>query len=201
MVKKTNIPHEERSIWSEIKKGNLTALGDLYDLYIDSLISYGISICGDKNMVMDCVHDLFVDIYKYKKNLGETNNIQFYLFTSLKRKIYKKLNSKELCVDYNVFNSSHSKVNYEKCIEEDWVENEQNQRKVVELNASLKKLTKKQQEGLKLRFVEDQSYEEIAKKLGVSVSSARTSIYRALKILRKHQFAIITIIILFIFIN
>ena len=77
-------------LWMEIKKGDLKALGHLYDLYINVLFSYGIKHSKDKEHVMDCIHDLFLDLYKYKEKLTCTDNVKYYLFASLKRKINKK---------------------------------------------------------------------------------------------------------------
>jgi len=45
-------------------------------------------------------------------------------------------------------------------------------------------LTAHQREGLNLKFVHNLTYAEIAEILGISIESARTSIYRALKTLR-----------------
>ena len=192
-----NINTKEHIIWSEIRQGNIASLGALYDLYIDSLISYGIKICGDKSYTMDCIHDLFVDLYKYKNKLGETDNIQFYLCTALKRKINRRYKSKEICFESKEFSTAIlSKKNYETSFEDELVEKECQQEKVLKLNSSLKELTKKQRKGLKLRFQEDRSYEEIADTLNITVSSARTNVYRALKMLRKSNFTIIYIFIL-----
>lgn len=148
-----NINTKEHIIWSEIRQGNIASLGALYDLYIDSLISYGIKICGDKSYTMDCIHDLFVDLYKYKNKLGETDNIQFYLCTALKRKINRRYKSKEICFESKEFSTAIlSKKNYETSFEDELVEKECQQEKVLKLNSSLKELTKKQRKGLKLRF-------------------------------------------------
>lgn len=185
IINKTNT--KEHTLWFQIRQGNTTALGQLYDLYIDSLISYGIKISGDKSYTMDCIHDLFVDLYKYKNKLSETDNIKFYLFTALKRKINKKYRVKEVCFDKNELNSTLLyKENYIKPVEDYLVEKETQQQKVIKLNTLLNKLTEKQRQGLKLRFEEGLSYEDIATMLNVSVASARTNIYRAIKTLRKH---------------
>ena len=50
-------------LWSKIKKGETKALGDLYDHYMPILFPYGITLCSNKVLVMDSIHDLFVDLY------------------------------------------------------------------------------------------------------------------------------------------
>ena len=53
------------------------------------------------------------------------------------------------------------------------------------LSEALKTLSNRQREGLSLKFEHDRSYHEIAEIMNISVESARTIIYRALKELRK----------------
>ena len=80
----------ESTIWVDLKKGNKIALGKLYDIYIDSLFAFGIQNSQDRSFVMDCIHDLFLDLYKYRSTIKITDNSKNYLFKSLKRKINKR---------------------------------------------------------------------------------------------------------------
>ena len=80
----------ESTMWVDLKKGNKIALGKLYDIYIDSLFAFGIQNSQDRSFVMDCIHDLFLDLYKYRSTIKITDNSKNYLFKSLKRKINKR---------------------------------------------------------------------------------------------------------------
>lgn len=178
----------EIEIWKNVIDGKTSALGDLYDLYIDDLISYGIKVSGDKDHTMDCIHDLFVDLYKYKKKLSKTKNVKFYLFLSLKRKINKKYHKKEVLLNQEVAHTDmYLKDNYAKSNEERIIIDETQKETSLKLSFALDKLTSKQKKGISLRFQEEKSYEEIAQILGVSVASARTIIYRAVKSLREYS--------------
>ena len=53
------------------------------------------------------------------------------------------------------------------------------------LYEAMKTLSNRQREGLSLKFEHNHSYTEIAEIMGISIESARTMIYRALKDLRK----------------
>ena len=74
-------------LWVKLKDGNIEALGKLYDLYIDEMFSYGMQFCADKTKVMDHIHDVFLNLYKYRKNLANTDQVKYYLFRSLKNQI------------------------------------------------------------------------------------------------------------------
>ena len=61
---------------------------------------------------------------------------------------------------------------------------ERRSEKQEKLSVVLEKLTKKQKTGIFLRFNQEKSYEEISEIMGISIPTARTLIYRALKVLR-----------------
>lgn len=188
--KLTVVKNCEVTIWENLKKGDEAALGELYNLYIDTLFSFGIQHSQDRGYIMDCIHDLFVDLYKYRKSLSTTNNIKYYLFKSLKRKINKKYSRKEIPVgmefqySVNEILKSHTKSH-----EEEIIKKEYNTEKFSQLENALCELTKKQRKGLFLRYNQEKTYEEISQIMGVSVQTARTTTYRAIKILRKYKFS------------
>lgn len=186
-----NPENREVVIWDRVKIGDTVALGELYDLYVEVLFSFGMQRSTDRNYVMDCIHDLFLDLYKYRSNLAKTDNIRSYLFTSLKRKINRKYGKKVIPVDldYPVMDQILLK-NATSSREQEMIHIERTNEQKDQLAKALNTLTEKQKRGLFLRFDENKSYEEIAKILGVSVETARTLIYRALKALRKHSFTL-----------
>ena len=172
-------------IWKKLKEGDETALGELYNLYIDSLFTYGINCTKDRAYVMDCIHDLFVDLYKYRESLAMTNNVKYYLFTSLKRKINRKYRSKTVLISAEYqYSLQQQHNNYTSSCEDEIIKRELLSEKRMLLTDAMEKLTKKQQKGLFLRFNQQRSYEEISEIMGVSVATARTTIYRAIKALR-----------------
>ncbi|WP_010134532.1 RNA polymerase sigma factor [Ochrovirga pacifica] len=178
-------------LWLSFVKGNQDALGKLYDFFIDSLVAYGIKLCGDKSYTMDCIHDLFVDLYKYQHKLSASTEVQYYLLLALKRKINKRYKQKEVILEPETY----QKVLHAKGIvpsdEQFIVEKEAYDQKLLSLEKAVSHLTKTQQKGIVLRFKEEKSYEEIAATLKVSVASARTIVYRAIKALREYSLFLI----------
>ncbi len=112
-----------------------------------------------------------------------TDNIRFYLFRSLQRKIHQ--NKKRIIPLTDLADLPVSGENQTLAYEELIIASETREENIRTLAKAMKNLTKNQREGLSLKFEHDLSYPEIAGILNVSVESARTAIYRALKTLRK----------------
>ncbi len=177
-----SIKQVDSLLWTKVKLGDLDAFNELYDLYVDVLYGFGIQHTNDKEYVMDCIHDLFLDIYKYRKKLSDVDNVKFYLFKSLKRKINRKYKSKlsffSTDEKQNEIRSVHNSI------EESIIQSERSKEMSAKLSMALNSLSNKQRRGLSLKFDEKKSYEEIAAILGISIESVRTLIYRAVKKLR-----------------
>jgi RNA polymerase sigma factor (sigma-70 family) len=179
-------------LWSKLKEGNTSAISDLYNKYIDELFRYGIQFTTDKTEVMDSIHDLFLSLYKYRKRLADTNNVQYYLLRCLKNEILKKSKNNifksSLPLDENMQNSQ-----FYSSIEDTLIAKEISNDKVFQLNLALNSLNKKQRYVLFLKFNEEKKYSEIAIILGVSIETVRTIIYRAIKKLRKNLLTFILV--------
>ena len=172
----------EKKHWKGLQLGKMDSLGGLYDLYVDELFAYGMSISADKSSVLDGIHDLFLSLYKYHSKLDDAVNIKAYLFRSLKRALHKKGGNKivpfENAEDLNrIANNGENSQSHESRV----IALEQSTTIKEKVNRAMNRLTQNQQKVLHMRFQEDKSYEEIAESMSVSIASARTIIYRALK--------------------
>jgi RNA polymerase sigma-70 factor (ECF subfamily) len=185
-------------LWAKLKAGNADALGRLYDLYVDELFSYGMQFCMDRTNVMDCIHDVFLNLYKYRKNLANADQVKYYLFRSLKNQI---INSSKGVYALNgvASNDALEYRDYSNSIEDEIIETELSNERSYILSQAINSLSKKQRKGLFLRFTEERDYEEIAEIMNVSVQTSRTLIYRAIKALRANMTALLILVLQLIF--
>jgi len=168
-------------LWKRIKAGETQAFHELYMQFADVLFSFGLIYSRDQDHVKDCIHDLFFDLYKYRKNLADNDHIRKYLFKSLKRKICSPKTGNLKLVYSSTLNDENEYRNFSE--EPELVEYvEEN---IQAIRNVMNKLSEHQQEVLKLRFQVGLSYAEIAKILDVSVESVRTLVYRAVKTIRE----------------
>ncbi|WP_423129401.1 RNA polymerase sigma factor [Gaoshiqia sp. Z1-71] len=191
MVKETN---HESLLWKRIRSGDTRAFHELYLLYADILFSFGTIFTKDQELIKDCIHDLIFDLFRYRRNLADTDNVRNYLFKSLKRKIQTAANRK-LDVVYLV--KLPKDIDQETADDEADASDEEI-RDLAKITRAIKQLPERQQEILNLRFQLDLSYSEIAQVLDISVESARTSVYRSIKTIRE-QFDIRSISLFLIF--
>jgi RNA polymerase sigma factor (sigma-70 family) len=173
----------EDHLWKSFIAGDDISFYTLYDKYADELYRYGSHFSKDKELVKDCIHDLFLELHKYRKKLSETSNVQFYLFRSFRRILYKaQVKVIPMTVNENIYSSDdHPVFSHEYYL----IAEETKQEEFAALNSAMKKLTNRQREGLSLKFEHGHSYAEIAEIMGVSIESVRSVIYLALKELRK----------------
>jgi RNA polymerase sigma factor (sigma-70 family) len=168
-------------LWKRIKAGETKAFNELYQLYADVLFSFGMIYSKDRELVKDCIHDLFFDLFKYRKNLADNDHIRNYLFKSLKRKIQTPKTGK-LTLVYTEVIQDENEQKVATWTNEDF---EIQEEKIEKIKKVIAKLSDHQQEVLNLKFQVGLSYQEIAKILDISVESVRTLVYRAVKTIRE----------------
>ncbi|MFV0247360.1 MAG: RNA polymerase sigma factor [Tenacibaculum sp.] len=167
-------------LWKLINKGNMEAFSILYDENVDFLYLFGMQYCKDESFVKDCIHDLFLDIYKYRESISKVRNTKQYLLYSFKRKLFKHKS-----LDKYLDISSLSIASDENTAESAIIEKEEKNYRTLALSNALLNLSDKQRTCLFMRYNQGKEYKEIAQILNISVASVRTKIYRAVKFLRK----------------
>lgn len=168
-------------LWKRIKAGETQAYHDLYMQYADILFSFGNIYTKDQDFIKDCIHDLFFDLYKYRKNLSDNDHIRNYLFKSLKRKIQSPPSGKLKLV----YIQSVQEENEKNPSDTDTEDTEYQEENIANIRKAMNKLSERQQEVLNLRFQIGLPYTEIAKILDISVESVRTLVYRSVKTIRE----------------
>ncbi|UZR97305.1 RNA polymerase sigma factor [Chondrinema litorale] len=178
-INRALITKNDREIWAEFKQGKPEAFHYIYKTYFSILFNYGCQITQDKELIKDLIQDVFVELNEKKKRLGDVNNIKFYLFKSLKRKILALSKKKFLSKSPDFLNTIKSFAitipHEEKIISTETEENRKNL-----LDEAYSKLSVRQREVLMYYFYEDMSYDEISELMDFSKNEhARKLVYRA----------------------
>ncbi len=120
MMEQTN--NSTETLLASFQAGNMAAFSQLYDLHVRILFNYGLKLTLDKELLKDCIHDIFVKLYVKKDELGTIDNLKSYLFISLKNKLCDELRRRMYMSDTAVEEvNAISSMD----VEEDYVEEEQ----------------------------------------------------------------------------
>ena len=179
----TSPNNADRMLWKQFKDGNKKALELIYERYYSRLLAYGMKIKNQEAFVEDCIQEIFCDLLHSFNNLGDTDNILFYLFISLRRKIFRKL---KYDISFRLTDNFHLPClgMEEKSYEEALIDHESFHQKKKQLKIQIDHLPLRQKEAMTLKFYMHYDYETIARIMHLNVQSVRNLIYKSLKSLR-----------------
>jgi RNA polymerase sigma factor (sigma-70 family) len=169
----------EYLVWKDFKSGNLAAYSLIYRKYFFVLYNYGLKFCSDKELIKDCIQDLFIKIWNNRENLNDTTSVKYYLFTSLKNKLIDALKSSN-----QRLKMSDDVMNLE-IIDDSDSESELFYFQKEKVFRAMNKLSQHQQKVLEMKFYKNQSNQEIAQELGITIQSVYNSVFKTLRSLRK----------------
>lgn len=178
------IQRSKSLLWERVRDGDRNAFQTLYEMQFKELYSYGLYICNQQEIVEDAIHDVFIDLYHYKEKLAATVNIKFYLFSCLRRRLFKISNEKKFIITVDNQLDFEQSADSTESSESFMITHDVEAQVLKTLKNEFELLTDHQKEIMYLRFVQDLNYEEIADIMNISVTSSRTLIYRTIKILR-----------------
>lgn len=170
----------EFDLWRSFQTGDRAAFECLYDNHIQQLIAYGGRITSDRNLVQDCIQDLFVELWESREKLAPARSIEHYLLKALRYKIVRQLQRNRS----EALEETQFPVQYENA-ESRLLNFETTLLNAKQLKAALDQLPKRQKEAIYLRYFQELSNEEVAQIMGVNYQSACKFIYTALKTLRQ----------------
>ena len=184
--------NEERSdtgadgLWQKFLSGDEDSFDCLYDRYVRMLFAFGLQFTYDRELVKDCIQDVFVKLYETRAQLHHVDNWKSYLHIALKNRIInvlkkEKIHSKYLNeTDFSDYDDFTVEQNME------YIEDEQYNRQRIE--TVLKLLTPQQRKALHYRYIEELSLEEISIILKINYQSVQNTLQRAMVKIKKHFF-------------
>lgn len=157
---------------------------NLYDTHIDNLFAFGSRFTSDRELIKDCIHDIFVKFYSQKEKLETIRNIESYLYTSLRNRINDEFR-RNLHLCDNEINDSSIRILAEN--EEYYSERmEQQMALTASVEKYFEKLSPRQQQIINLYFMEQRKYDDICRIMGINYQSVRNLMHRSISKLRAY---------------
>jgi RNA polymerase sigma factor (sigma-70 family) len=167
-----------------LKQHNFTSehpeIYDIFVMYYNELLTYGLRVKNDKQLVEDCIQDLFLKFCENKSLILDANEQIAYLKSSLRRHIIKSIG----IVDSNEFLEAKMLDISVPSYEDQLIENQSNIQDALVLKNLMESLTQSQKTILTLRFYKSLSYDEIAEKLGITKRTVYNHVQDAFKKLK-----------------
>lgn len=175
-------PAEHSHLWDAFRSGNREAFGQLYDFYAADLYRYGYNLVRNRPLVEDAIHELFLHLHQNRTRLGPTDNIRFYLYRALRRRLLDMVARLNRFDDDDcVFEgAAFQVVPLETHLVEQQLASQQQALLMVEVN----KLPRRQREVLYLLYMKGLTYQQTAEVMGLALKSVYNTVNVALSTLR-----------------
>lgn len=185
---------EDKQLWQQLKNGREDALERIYREHVDALLRYGYQFTTDVNLIEDCVHDLFVNLWRNREGLGPNDSIRPYLLVALRRRVIRQLKKGQK----TQYASDAGSMDFAAvpAIDEAIIGREISKEQAAQIKAAMAKLSKRQREALYLKYFEGLSYDEICEALGINYQSVRNLVFAGIKALRKYMTVLVTLLMI-----
>ena len=170
-------------VWARFRTGNQLAFSEIYEEFIDRLMAYGSKITRDRELVKDCIQDIFIDLYRLQPDLRNPEYIEFYLFKSLKNSIVRKAQKDKKIKSLHVEEMTVFELNID--VDRDVFDLESDQLRIERLKSIVQTLDPQKRELLFLKFNSEMNYNEIGQLLNINPDAAKKQVYRLLDQIRE----------------
>ena len=174
-IKQSDIP----KVVDRLREGDQNAFSQLYGYFKEKIFFTSRKMCLSTEDAEEIVQEVFMIVWKNRRNLKSDLSFNAYLLSILKSLIIKKSRNKARKIAYEVYAIVHSeKVTNETELQVEFWEIERLSYSEIE------KLPNTQKKIFKLRNIENLCSGEIAEKLGISKRTVENHIYVASKTIR-----------------
>lgn len=179
----TSNSERDRLVWDAFRSGSREALDTIFRAHASGLFAYGSKFTKDRDTVLDCIQDLFVELWNRRQSISATNCIRYYLLRGLRRRITKALHgAKRIEMASRMAGYLDETVDFS--AEQILVAQEAEQSNRARLRKAVEGLTRRQRESIHLKFYHGLDTPSIAEVMGLTEASVHTLVSQAVRALR-----------------
>ena len=171
--------HSEQLLVRELAAGNEKAFRKLYDIYRNPIYGYSLSLLKSKDRAEEITQEVFIKLWEIRERLDPSKSFKSFLFTTTRNMIFnmfkKAVNDVRLQEELLLYKEqSHNPT--EKIIRE--ADLDQIKQEAIDMLPPRRKLI------FEMSRNEGKSYEDIGRELGISTSTVKTQMSKALETIR-----------------
>ena len=180
-IQKAHPSHQE--IVRGLQQGDERMLGQVYGKYVQHLFRFGSQFTHDRDLVLDCIHEVFMSLLKSGHDLNKVKSLKSYLFKALYREIINQLKKNR----FKPTGAAGEKANFliEISPQAAMIETEQQKEIIHRLNTAVNQLSAKQRQAILNYYYDGLTHQEIAEVMGLQNKKAVSKlIARGIKALK-----------------
>lgn len=171
-----------QTLLAAYRQGDQNAFMSLYDMYAEMLLNYGLCITSDKELVKDCVQDVFIKLISKNQDLQVTK-VTSYLLISLRNRLLDEFRRKNYMTETAVEDIRISSTTVED-VENSYILDESSLNNVRKVQILMDELTPRQRQVFTLYYIEQRKYEDICDIMQMNYHSVRNLVHRGMLKLR-----------------
>ena len=159
------------------------ALEFLMRQYYTSIFNYASKFSKDTALVSDCIQEVFISLWQRRESATSILSLKYYLLRAVKNKVLKALHSSQRKAEMTNAENGHEFLQ-EFSIEKQIIDKQISEEKAERVRQALKKLSKKQQEIIYLKYYQHLDYGQIADLMSINRQSVYNLLHEAIQKLR-----------------
>ena len=178
-----NLKQRTSALVAAFCNGDDSAFSELYDIYADILYNYGCRLTSDRELLKDCIHDVFVKVYNKRSEHSAIRNFGSYVVISLKNRLFDEFRRQTFTAETaaEAYDFRLSAVD----IESDYIAQERQALQQALVGDLMENLTRRQRQAITLYYLEQRKYDEICGIMQMNYHSVRNLMHRGMMRLRE----------------
>lgn len=177
---------DDTDLWKSFKKGDINAFRHIYKAHYNGLYYFALKVTQDHVASVDCLQNLFINLWDRRNHLSDVYSIRAYLFKALRRDLHR-INAFPNKKESQWLEVLQFQVAPTFSPEDILVEDETKQFLSEQVAKVLNALPIRQREVVYLKYYEGLSYQEIASIMGINYQSVVNLLYKAMVNLKKEE--------------
>ncbi|SFC66042.1 RNA polymerase sigma factor [Spirosoma endophyticum] len=190
MATSTLVPSDElllAELWTRFKAGDEQAFDQLTRARYRVLFNYATRFTKNRELIKDCIQDLFLELWNRRKAIVDTPYVTIYLIKALRNNLLRKLRKEQgwrATTDEGI--EPETSITDGQTAETEWIALEALTETEQSLRQAVGQLPQRQQEVVFLKFYEGLSNEDIAQVMEIEKQTVANFLYRAMTQLRNY---------------
>ncbi len=183
---KAAMREEERALWVAFQSGDQEAFATLYRNYIHVIYNYCRKFADNEVLIEDCVHGLFLDMWKSREQLSVPTSVRFYLYACVKRRIFKEIAKKKDLYLEDCAGLEAAMKDSDASVEDYMMECQDKALQTISIQQGMLLLSDNQRKAIHLKYYKNLTFQEISYVMKMSTDNIYKLVSRGINVLKRN---------------